>query len=49
MSVLFEFLDRYLLVDELTNSWNEFEDIEKFERKHGQNIRENVANFDKEN
>ena len=46
MSVLFEFLDKYLLEDELMNKWNKFEDFEKFERKHGQNIREYVANFD---
>ena len=46
MSVLFELLDRYLLEDELMNSWNIFEDFEKFERKHGQNIREYVADFD---
>ena len=46
MSVLFEFLDRYLLEDELMNSWNRFEDFEKFVRKHGQNIREYVADFD---
>ena len=46
MSVLFEFLDRYLLEDELMNSWNKCEDFEKFERKHGQNIREYVADFD---
>ena len=46
MSVLFEFLDRYLLEDELMNSWNTFEDFEKFERKHGQNIREYVTDFD---
>ena len=46
MSVLFELLDRYLLEDELMNSWNKFEDFEKFERKHGQNIREYVADFD---
>ena len=46
MSVLFEFLDRYLLEDELMNSWNKFEDFEKIERKHGQNVREYVADFD---
>ena len=46
MSVLFEFLDRYLLEDELMISWNKFEDFEKFERKHGQNIREYVGDFD---
>ena len=46
MSVLFEFLDRYLLEDELTNKWNKFEDFEKFERKPGQNIKEYVADFD---
>ena len=46
MSVLFEFMDRYLLEDELMNSWNKFEDFEKFERKHVQNIREFVADFD---
>ena len=46
MSVLFEFLDRYLLEDELMNSWNKFEDFEKIERKHGQIIREYVADFD---
>ena len=27
------------------NSWNTFEDFEKFERKHSQNIREYVAYF----
>ena len=42
----FEFLDKYLLEHELMNSWNKFEDFEKFERKPGQNIREYVANFD---
>ena len=46
MSVLFEFLDEYLLEDELMDSWNKFEDFEKFERKPGQNIREYVADFD---
>ena len=46
MCVLFEFLDEYLLEDELMDSWNKFEDFEKFERKHGQNIREYVADFD---
>ena len=46
MSVLFEFLDEYLLEDELMNRWNTFEDFEKFERKPGQNIREYVADFD---
>ena len=45
MSVLFEFLNRYMLEDELMNSWNKFKDFEKFESKHGQNIREYVANF----
>ena len=29
ISVLFEFLDSYLLVDELANSWNKFEDFKK--------------------
>ena len=42
----FEFLDKYLLEDELMNKWNKFEDFEKFERKYGQNIRKYVANFD---
>ena len=46
MGVLFEFLDKYLLEDELMNSWNKFEDFEKFERKPGQKIREYVADFD---
>ena len=46
MGVLFEFLDKYLLEDELMNSWNKFEDFEKFERKPGQNMREYVADFD---
>ena len=36
MSVLFESLNRYLLEDELMNSWNKFEDFEKYERKHGE-------------
>ena len=39
VSVLVEFLDRYLLEDELINSWNTFEGFEKFERKRSQNIR----------
>ena len=46
MVVLFEFLDGYLLEDKLMNSWNKFEDFEKFERKDGQNIIEYVADFD---
>ena len=46
MNVLFESLDRYFLEDELMNSWNKFENFEKFERKHGQNIREYAADFD---
>ena len=46
MSVLFEFLDKYLLEDELMNSWNKFEDFEKFERKPGQKFGEYVADFD---
>ena len=46
MSVLFEFLDEYLLEDELMDSWNKFEDFEKFQRKPCQNIREYVADFD---
>ena len=45
MSVLFKFLDRYLLKNELMNSWYKFEDFEKFERKHGQNIRDCVADY----
>ena len=28
------------------NSYNKFEDFENFERKHSQNIREYVSNFD---
>ena len=32
MSVLFEFLDEYLLEDELMDSLNKFEDFEKFQR-----------------
>ena len=35
MSVVFEFLDRYSMEDELSNSWNTVEDFEKFMRKHG--------------
>ena len=46
MSVLFEFLDRYLLEDELIRSLNKFEDFEKSERKHGQNIREYVSDLE---
>ena len=46
MSNLFDFLDRYLLEDELMSSWRRFDDFEKFERKHGQNIREYVDHFD---
>ena len=46
MNILFQFLDKHLLEDELMDSLNKFEDFENFERKHGQNIREYVANFD---
>ena len=46
MSVLFEFLDRYLLEDELMNSWNKFKNLKKFVRKHCQNIGYYVAEFD---
>ena len=46
MNVLFEFLDRYLLEDELMNSWNKFESFKKFDRKHCQNIRDYFAEFD---
>ena len=46
MGVLFEFLDKYLLEDELMNSWNKFEDFENFGRKPGHKIREYVADFD---
>ena len=46
MKNLFRFLDRYLLEDEVMSSWRRFEDFEKFERKHGQNIRDYVDNFD---
>ena len=38
MSILFEYLVRYFLENELMNSWNKFEDLEVFKRKHGQNI-----------
>ena len=46
MSNLFDFLDRYLLEDEVMSSWRRFDDFENFERKHGQNIRDYVDNFD---
>ena len=46
MSLLFQFLDKHLLADELMDSFKKFEDFENFERKHGQNIREFVNNFD---
>ena len=46
MNNLFGFLDKYLLEDEVMRSWRRFEDFEKFERKHGQNIRDYVDNFD---
>ena len=46
MNNLFGFWDRYLLKDEVMSSWRRFEDFEKFERKHGQNIRDYVDNFD---
>ena len=46
MNILFHFLDKLLLEDELMDSMHKFEDFENFERKHGQNIREHVANFD---
>ena len=46
ISILLKVLDRYLLEEGLMNSWNIFEDFEKFERKHSQNIREYVTDFD---
>ena len=46
MSLLFQFLDKHLLEDDLMDSLNKFEDFENFERKHGQKIREYVNNFD---
>ena len=46
MNNLFGFLDRYLLEDEVMSCWRRFEDFEKFERKHDQNIRDYVDNFD---
>ena len=46
MSLLLQFLDKHLLEDELIDSLNKFEDFENYERKHGQNIREYVNNFD---
>ena len=46
MNNLFGFLDRYLLEDEVMSSWRRFEDFERIERKHGQNIRDYVDNFD---
>ena len=45
MSVLLEFLDRYLLEDELMNSWNKFENFKKFNRKHCQNTGDYFAEF----
>ena len=41
----FEFLT-CLLEDELMNSWTKLKEFEKFERKHGQNVREYFADFD---
>ena len=35
-----------MLEDELMNKRNKLEDFEKFERKHGQNNRKVVADFD---
>ena len=35
MSVLFEFLDRYLLEDELMNSWYKFEDLRNLKGNMG--------------
>ena len=46
MSILFDFLDKHLLPDELTNCLNKFEDFEDFERGHKQSIREYISNFD---
>ena len=45
MSLLFQFLDKHLLADELIDSLKKFEDVENFERKHGQTIREYVNYF----
>ena len=33
-SVLFDFLDKYLMEDQLMNSWTLFEEFVKFEWKH---------------
>ena len=46
MDILFQFLDKHLLEDELVNSLKRFEEFEIFERQNNENIREYVAKFD---
>ena len=46
MDILFKFLDKHLLEDELVNSLKRFEEFEIFEKQNNENIREYVTKFD---
>ena len=46
MDILFKFLDKHLLEDELVNSLKRFEEFEIFTRQNNENIREYVNKFD---
>ena len=46
LSILFEFLDKHLLQDNVRNCLNKFEEFENFERAPKENIRDYVSQFD---
>ena len=46
LSILFEFLDKHLLRDNVRNCLNKFEEFENFERAPKENIRDYVSQFD---
>ena len=46
LSILFEFLDKHLLHDDVKNCINKFEEFENFERGPKENIRDYVSQYD---
>ena len=46
LSILFQFLDKHLLRDNVRNCLNKFEEFENFERAPKENIRDYVSQFD---
>ena len=46
LSILFEFLDKHLLHDDVKNCLNKFEEFENFERGPKENIRDYVSQYD---